>query len=85
MVELIKEGFVDDGRQGSTNASGLHALLHNDGIASLLDAVANGLHVKGLQADQVDHLEARQFSRIYPEYPSSLSGRVTPLENSADR
>ena len=48
MVELVKEGLVDDGGQGGADASCLHALLHDDGVAGLLDALADGLHVKGL-------------------------------------
>ena len=59
MVQLVEEGLVDHGRQRGTNASSLHALLHNDGMLGLLYALADGLHVKGLQADQVNDLRNR--------------------------
>ena len=56
MVKVIEQGLVDDCRQGRADAASLHALLHDDDFAGLANAPCNGLHVKWLQADQVDHL-----------------------------
>ena len=57
MIEVIKEGLIDDSRQGGPNAACPHALLHNYDMAGLANALCDGLHVEGLQADQVNHLQ----------------------------
>lgn len=61
MVKLIEEGFIDDGGQAGADPAGLHALLHNDGMLRLADALADCLHVERLQADEVDDLRRAQL------------------------
>lgn len=56
MVQIIEKGLIDDSGEGGTNAAGLHALLYNNALTRLLDALCDGLQVEGLQTDQVDHL-----------------------------
>eukprot|EP00955_Chlamydomonas_euryale_P018796 200676-Chlamydomonas_euryale.AAC.7 len=56
MVKVIEERLVDDRRQRRADATRLHALLHDEHLARLLDRVRDGLHVKGLERDQVDDL-----------------------------
>jgi len=63
MVEIVKQGLVNDGRQRRADASRLHALLHDDHLACLLDTLADGFHIKRLQADQINHLKyEREFT-----------------------
>ena len=57
MIKVVKEGLIDDSRQGGPNAARPHALLHNYDMAGLAHALRDGLHVEGLQADQIDHLQ----------------------------
>ena len=56
MVKRPEHGLIDDGGQAGANAAGAHALLHNHNPPCLADAIADCLHVKGLQGDKIDHL-----------------------------
>ena len=56
MIEVVEERFVNDSRQGRSNSTSLHALLHNDALTRLLDARGDSFQVKWLQANEVNHL-----------------------------
>lgn len=70
VVQLIPERLVDDGGERGADAAGLHAFLHHNGVARLLDALADCLHVKGLQADQVDDLHTRYQAQPSTDTPA---------------
>ncbi len=53
-IELVETLLGDQGDQLSADATGLHALFNDHHPVGLGDGALDGLHVEGLEADQID-------------------------------
>merc|ERR1711991_863198 len=56
--QIVEALLGDQRNQLGPDAAGLHAFLNHDHLVGLADGAADRLHVEGLEADQIDQLNA---------------------------